>query len=123
MEGQDEGTLKPEGQQRVISSSTAFTTGTSRLSGGRVLPVLLEMIDGKVWGIEVCDPEGDWRLVYDPNQEHWRCYVESWLPLSERSCRNVGSTDRDIFPLRVSSTLPLEATNECWEIVLESLGW
>jgi hypothetical protein len=121
VEGQDETTLKPEEQQKVIGEFTAFTGGVATLADGRELPALIETISGEVWGFQVYDSEGVWRLTYEPNSKWWQPYVESWLPVEQR-CHSVSLADERLFPLRVRSTLPRQATNKPWEVTINRAG-
>jgi len=121
VEGQDETTLKPEEQQEVIGEFTAFTGGLATLADGRELTALLEVISGEVWGFEIYDPDGIWRLTYEPDTNRWQPYVESWLPIEQR-CHSVSLANERLFPLRVRSTLPRHDSQEAWEVTINRAG-
>jgi hypothetical protein len=104
-EGQDETTLKPEGEQTVITEDTIHTAGEVRLADGRRFPAIISLPDGPPISIDYHDG-GAWvRCRVDATTERWSAFVQDWLPVEQRM-RTVDFTDTRIFPLRVKTQLP-----------------
>lgn len=114
VEGQDETTLRPAGDQRVIGEYVCFTACTVWLNNGQEWPAFIELNDG-VGGVQIL-MEDQWyrlrRLVDRFEQfERWEPYVESWLPEEERDFLPLSLADGSVFPLRFASRLPYYRTS------------
>jgi hypothetical protein len=106
--GQDETTIRPSEEQSHVSGNIAFTVGAAVKADGSRLPALLEMIAGKLSGVNVFTSDGDsWSVRLLGRPESWKCITGDWLPPEERG-PFVSPDDTRVFPLHVESRLPLE---------------
>ena len=119
LEGQDETTLRPADNQDAIDADTAYTGGMALLADGRQLDALLGVFHDpeSVEHVEVLVEDGVWGLWHDAGTGTWVSMVENWLPEAER--RPAVSLDDDtVFPMRISSRLPLESTGKPFEFTV-----
>jgi hypothetical protein len=106
---QDETTLRPSEVQHHITRDVVLTAGVAVQADGTRLPVLLELNDGDLKGINVFVSAGDaWSARLLGRPAIWTCIVEDWLPLEKRR-PTVLPTDTRVFPLQIESRLPLES--------------
>jgi hypothetical protein len=109
---QDETTLRPADNQRTIDDETTFTAGDAVFANGQVVPALLGVLCGDLGWVYVCpDPEQDncWVLRYDVPSARWVAMNEEWF-LQGARLLPVPVENPSVFPLRVSSRLPLQLT-------------
>ena len=110
VEGQDETTLRPESEQSYITDDTAFTAGKVTQADGTIKDAILELIDGTVYLMDVFkDTTTTWRVVKSPSG--WIPFHQHWLPEKDRM-PVVKLTDKTIFPMQVSTILPVKATGK-----------
>jgi hypothetical protein len=113
-EGQDETTIRPEPEQRHVTSHTAFTTGTATQSDGTHRRAVLGITFGQVQSVDILvDDNTCWTLIRMPSG-----WCQSWLPKEERML-SISLTDPHIFPLHVISDLP-DATGNSVDLRIEA---
>jgi hypothetical protein len=113
-EGQDETTIRPEPEQRHITSQTAFTTGTATQADGTRRRALLGITFGQVESVDVfVDDKNCWTLIRMPSG-----WCQSWLP-EEKRMLSISLTDPNIFPLHVISDLS-DATGNPLDLKIEA---
>lgn len=104
--GQDETTLRPAAIQDRITGDEALTVGFVTLPAGQQCPAVLELDFAVASGVTVITAEGKlWRVVRLGRPPRWEPYIQSWLPLEERSHSVVSLEDATVFPLLVESRL------------------
>ncbi len=110
VEGQDETTLRPEIEQIYITDDTAFTAGRVTQADGTIIDAIIELIDGTAYGVDVfINTSTTWRVVNSPSG--WIPFDQNWLPEKDRM-PVVKLTDKSIFPMQVSTILPVKATGK-----------
>lgn len=103
--GQCETTLRPSMNVEFIDEDIVYTAGEIRLSDGRSLPALLELMDGEVVGVTAFTSNaGGWSVRLLGSPAEWICIVEDWLPPESRS-PSVDPNDTTIFPAIASTRL------------------
>ncbi len=108
VEGQDETTIRPEAQQKVISGDTAYTAAAAKQEDGTDRMAIVAIIGGKIDAVDVYVSERDaWRV--GRNGDKWEPFIQSWLPESQRM-PSVSLDDNAIFPLQVKTLLPEQQT-------------
>src|SRR2546430_284657 len=78
--GQDETTIRPEAEQTFITEWTGFSAADARLASGEQFTALVELISSRVWGVNVFQPPGSWRIHFHKPSGAWKPFVEQWLP-------------------------------------------
>jgi hypothetical protein len=118
---QDETTLRPSDNQRTIDPEVTFTAGDARLSHGRQVPALICLAFGELDQVYIYpDPEADecWLVSVDPLSGRWKAMNHDWLLQAEGMLR-VPLGDSSIFPLELTSRLPLEQTGKAIAVLIE----
>lgn len=109
--GQDETTLRPQSTQSAITNDTVATAATVVQADGSRRMGIVSLYDGKIDGVDVLiDDTTCWRVNKQPNG--WEPYVETWLSEEERNLMSVSITDATIFPITVTTLLPLKSTGK-----------
>ena len=112
--GQDETTLRPADNQRAIDDEVSFTAGNVVFADGRTFPALLGVLCGSVgWVYVYPDPPRDecWVLRLDEPSQRWVAMNDKWF-VQGRGILPVPVADPTVFPLGVTSRLPLESSGE-----------
>lgn len=110
VEGQDETTIRPEFQQKMITENTAYTAASVRQADGIERMAIVAIIGGRIDAVDVFINDSDaWRIGRNGNK--WEPFIQTWLPDSERM-PHVLLSDSSIFPLHVATVLPYENTEE-----------
>jgi hypothetical protein len=117
VDGQDETTIRPEGQQSCISTATAYTAGVIGLASNAEMPALIAIIGGRPESFWVYDEAGAWCLSRNAKHGIWEPFVELWLPVQER-CRSVQLSNADIFPVGLVTRLPFASTGVQWQCAI-----
>lgn len=103
--GQDDTTLRPAENSHSIDEDVVFTVGEITLADGRLLPALLELLDGEIVGVTAFTSNvNGWNVRLIGNPATWTCIVEDWLPAEDRS-PYVTPDDGSVFPAVVKSRL------------------
>ena len=89
----DETTLEPADEQDRLNEEVDYTAGEVELANGVVAPALLELIVGKLWGVEIFLGGAHWSLQLLDGSNGWACVA------------GVSFEDRSAFPLVVRSRL------------------
>ena len=118
---QDETTIRPEAEQTFITKRTAFSAADAFLANGEQVTALVEVLGGQVWAVNVFQPKGIWRLFFDKPGRAWQPFIETWLPEDKR-CHSVALSDRSVFPLRVTTRLPLGPKGQMWRAIIQPDG-
>jgi hypothetical protein len=111
---QDETTLRPADNQLTIDDEVSFTAGDAVLASGQTVPSLLGVLCSEVgWVYVYPKPEQDecWVLRFDVPSGRWVAMNDDWFLESPGTLR-VPLDDPALFPVRVSSRLPLERSGE-----------
>ncbi len=120
-EDQDETTLKPEDVQTVITKETIHTAGDVHCADGRRFPAIITLPGGDLESFDFHDGI-DWvRCRQDYQTKKWGPFDQSWLPVEQRM-RTVDLADKNTFPLRLSTRLPLGASGEPMQLEITSDG-
>ena len=113
VEGQDESTIRPAPNQSTVDNEILFTAATALLPMGRECPAIIELVDG-VAGLNVYLDDQWYRLVRCVDRfnqfQLWDPDPQAWLPEGARS-PSLTFADRQVFPLRFVSRLPLAASS------------
>ena len=120
-EGQDETTLRPADNQQTIDDDVAFTAGDALLSNGTSLSALLGVLSGELGWIYVYpDAQRDecWVLRYDVPSSQWVAMNDDWFVQGE-GILLVPLEGDGVFPLRVTSRLPLQQTGQSIDMPIE----
>jgi hypothetical protein len=100
-EGQDETTIRPIEEQRIITSETDFTTAIATERNGTVRRAIIGINFGEVDSVNVfTDNESCWGIINMPTG-----WEPVWLP-EEKRANGVSLDNADVFPLHVISDLP-----------------
>jgi len=106
VEGQDETTIRPESQQKLVTENTAYTAAKATLANGTERMAIAAIIAGRIDAIDVFINDRDtWRV--GRNGDEWEPFIQTWLLESDRM-PHVLLSDRAVFPLRVETLLPSE---------------
>ncbi len=116
--GQDETTLRPAKEQKVISGYLALTTGEATLGDGRKVPALVELLGGTPGAVVLFLENGLLRIHEEVENEKWAPYLENWLPATKRHYLEVLPNDSRVFPLRFVTTLPRKPGGESWDYAI-----
>lgn len=119
--GQDETTIRPDAEQTFIAKWTAFSAADAFLANGERATALVEVLGGKVWAVNVLQPKGTWRLCFDKPSGLWEPFIETWLPEAERGY-SVALSDHSVFPLRVTTRLPVGREGQKWRANIQPDG-
>jgi hypothetical protein len=112
--GQDETTLRPADNQRAIDDEVTFTAGDASFASGPTVPALLGVISGELGWIYVYpNPDEDlcWILSFDVPSNQWTAINEDWF-LEGGGILPAPLDDPTVFPMMVSSRLPLESSGD-----------
>ncbi len=118
--GQDETTLRPADNQQTIDDEISFTAGDAVLANGGSIPAFLCLLDCEPgWVYVYPGPQQDicWVLRYDVLKRQWVAMSDEWFLQGSSEVVPVPVDSPGIFPIRVSSRLPLAATGK--PLVLE----
>lgn len=110
---QDETTLRPASNQSSIDRFVTFTAGEAALADGRILPAFISLAGCEVWTISVypeTEREISWGVQFHVPTKRWLPMNEAWF-LSELSIP-VPLETPGIFPMEVSTRLPLDRSGE-----------
>lgn len=118
VEGQDETTLRPELEQNYITDDTAFTAGRVKQADGTIRDAIIELIDETAYGVDVfINTSTTWRVVKSPSG--WIPFDQNWLPEKDRM-PVVKLADKSIFPMQVSTILPVKGTGKQVEFTVRN---
>jgi hypothetical protein len=116
---QDETTIRPADNQQTIDEYVCLTAGDAVLASGRTVPALLALDSGESYSVDVYpDPTQDdwWMLRFDAPYNKWFAMNDDQF--LQRPCILPVPLDKPgVFPLRVTSRLPLDSSGE--PIVIE----
>jgi hypothetical protein len=121
MPGQDESTLRPADNQQTIDDDVSFTAGDAMLASGQSAPALLWVLCGELYSVCVYpEPEQDncWVLGFDVPSRRWIAMNDDWS-LQVRGILRVPVEDPGVFPLRITSRLPLRRSGN---IIVAEIG-
>lgn len=119
--GQDETTLRPADNQQMIDDDVSLTAGAAVLANGLTVPALLGMLSGELgWVYVYPDPSQDvcWMLSFHVQSERWVAMNDDWFLRSEGVMR-VPVGNSAVFPIRVTSRLPLQSTGDIIAVEIE----
>ena len=106
VEGQDETTIRPESQQKVITENTAYTAARAKQTDGTERMAIVAIVGGRIDAVDVFINDCDaWRV--GRNGDKWEPFIQTWIPENERM-PHVLLSETSIFPLRVATLLPIE---------------
>jgi hypothetical protein len=111
---QDETTLRPADNQDNIDDDISFTAGEAVLANGRNVPALLGLLSSQVdWIYVYPNPDEDvcWVLSFHMPSKSWKAMSEDWF-LQSGGLVHVPVGDSSVFPLHVTSRLPLQQTRK-----------
>jgi hypothetical protein len=114
MPDQDESTIRPADNQCTIDDEVSCTAGDAILASGQKLPALLEVQGGELWTVYVYpEPPSPkaWAMSFHTPSQRWVAMNEKW-DLQGEEALPVPLDDPGIFPIRVSSRLPLEGSSD-----------
>jgi hypothetical protein len=110
--GQDETTLRPADNQKTIDDMVSFTAADALLANGTTLPAWLYVVRGELGDVHVYpDPKKDevWAVRFDSRVQNWVAQNQAWL-LQIPGIVRVPVNDSAVFPVRITSRLPLQRT-------------
>lgn len=119
---QDETTLRPADNQQTIDDDVSFTAGDAILSSGQTLPAGLCVVSGELDSISVYPEPGHddcWVLSYHVPSQRWVAMNEDWF-LQLGGVLRVPVGDSTVFPIRVTSRLPLAQSGEVITVEIDS---
>lgn len=123
LSNQDETTLRPADNQETIDDDVTYTAGDAVFASGQICPALLCVQSGEVGWINVY-PDAQqmecWIVRFDVPNAKWVAMNDDWF-LEEGVILRVPLDDPDVFPLRVTSRLPLQRSGELIVIDIENL--
>jgi len=109
--GQDETTLRPQRLQSAITNDTVVSAAVVLQANGCRRMGIVSLYDGRIGSVDVLiDDSTCWRV--NERSNGWEPYVESWLPEAERNFVSVSMTDGEVFPITVTTVLPLKSTGK-----------
>jgi hypothetical protein len=114
MPGQDETTLRPADNQESIDDDVSFTAGDAILPNGQVVPAMLGVLSGELgWVYVYPDPAQDicWMLSFHVPSQRWVAMNDDWF-LQSGGVVRVPVRGSTVFPIRVTSRLPLQRSGE-----------
>jgi hypothetical protein len=109
VEGQDESTLRPQKEQRRITSDTVHTAGDVWLADGRTYPAIITVALGT--------PSSCW---FHDGKRWWamQTFRKKWEPQGTDS---VDMKDKSTFPLRFRTRLP-KWDGKPWQLEIRPNG-
>lgn len=119
---QDETTLRPADNQQSIDDEVSFTAGNAVLADGQTVPALLVVMSGELDAVHVYpDPSQDdcWIVSFDVPSGRWRAMNDDWFLETDGVIR-VPVGNAAVFPLRVSSRLPLQHTGQIIDVEIRN---
>jgi hypothetical protein len=106
VEGQDETTIRPESEQKMITENTAYTAARAKQADGTERMAIAAIVGGRIDAVDVFINDRDaWRI--GRNGDKWEPFIQTWLPENERM-PHVLLSDTSIFPLRVATLVPTD---------------
>lgn len=121
---QDETTLRPADNQETIDDDVTFTAGDALLANGQTVPAMLSMLSCELGWIYVYPyPSKDicWVLSFHVPSQRWTAMNDDWF-LQSGGLVRVPVENSSVFPIRVTSRLPLQRTGEIIALEIESPG-
>jgi hypothetical protein len=122
--GQDETTLRPADNQQSIDDDVNFTAGDAVRANGQRVPAMLGLLSGELgWVYVYPDPSEDtcWMLSFHMPSQRWVAMNDD-LFLQGDGLTRVPVGNSGVFPLRVTSRLPLDRTGEIIAAEIEVPG-
>jgi hypothetical protein len=119
--GQDETTIRPSVNQATIGPDVCFTAGDAALADGSTVPALLCMAMGQLDQVYVYHnppEEHCWLVSVDPLSQGWVAMNQDWL-LKQAGMLRVPVGDRSVFPVTLTSRLPLERSGEPIKVLID----
>jgi len=121
---QDETTLRPADNQETIDDDVSFTAGDAVLANGQIVPAMLGVLSCELGWIYVYpDPSLDvcWVLSFHVPSQRWTAMNDVWFLQGDGLVR-VPVENSSVFPIRVTSRLPLQRKGEIITLEIESPG-
>ena len=121
---QDETTLRPADNQQTLDDDVSCTAGDAVLANGQTVPAMLAVWSGELGSVYVYpDPSENvcWILSFNVPSQRWVAMNDDWL-LKGGGVVRVPVGNSAVFPIRVTSRLPLQGTGEIIAIEIESVG-
>ena len=108
-EGQDDTTIRPQTEQKVITYDTIHTAADVTLADGRTFPAIVTMVSGPPESCSFHDGKR-WRTIQK--------FRKKWQPHDEAT---LSMKDKSTFPLRIRTRLPHEG-GKPWQIEIRPNG-
>ncbi len=111
---QDETTIRPADNQRSIDDDVCFSAGDAISAGGATFPALLYLISRELDSIYVIpDPKKNdcWILQFEDDSKRWVVCNDEDSPSTD-GILAAPLDEPGMFPLRVTSRLPVKGTRK-----------
>jgi hypothetical protein len=122
--GQDETTLRPADNQQTIDDDVSVTAGDAMFASGQSAPALLGVLCSELdWVYVYPEPKQDncWVLRFDVPSRRCVAMNEDWF-LQVRGILRVPVEDPEVFPLRITSRLPVHRSGNIIVVEIGSLA-
>lgn len=119
--GQDETTLRPADNQQTIDDDVTFTAGDAVLANGDSVPAMLGVLLGELCSVCIYPDLSEnmcWALQFHVPSKRWVAMNDDWF-LQADGIMPVPVGNPAVFPLRVTSRLPLQPTGETIAIEID----
>jgi len=120
-EDQDDTTLMPEDQQKVVSENTIHTAGDVRLADGRSFPAIVTVAHGEPSSFDYHDGTTWITCRQDYDSGRWIPYEQAWLSPEDRM-PTVDFSDSRTLPLRLTTRLACRVTGKPFRLEIRADG-